>query len=143
RMMFAFSKNGFFYSIFAKVDKRTGLPRAALWLALIMGILWTLPGQFQTWGGLVGAVTSAFVLTYMTGPVSVGALRKRSPNMHRPFFLKGSWWISPLAFIAASLCALWSGFDTLIILIPIIVVSLVLFFAFVDKDDEFRKSLKD
>lgn len=143
RMMFAFSKNGFFYSIFAKVNKKTGVPRASLWLAMIMGILWTLPGQFQTWSGLVGAVTSAFVLTYMTGPVSVGALRKRKPDMHRPFFMKGSWWISPLAFAAAALVALWSGFQTLITLIPIIVASLLLFFAFIDKNDDMKKKLKE
>lgn len=143
RMMFAFSKNGLFYSIFAKVDKRTGLPRGALWLALVLAIAWTLPGQFQTWEGLVTAVTSAFVLTYMTGPISAGALRKRAPDLKRPFRLKGLSWISPLAFIAASLVAFWSGFDTLLLLIGIIVGSLVLYFAFVDKDEGFRKTLKE
>lgn len=143
RVMFAWAKNGYFYSIFAKVDKRTGLPRAALWLALIMGILWTLPSQFQTWGGLIDTAESAFVLTYMTGPVAAAALRKRAPEMKRPFRLKGMGWIGPLAFIAASFVAFWSGFDTLILLIGIIVGSLVLYFAFVDKDEGFRKTLKE
>jgi amino acid transporter len=143
RMMFAFSKNGLFYSIFAKVDKRTGLPRAALWLALIMGVAWTLPGQFQTWAGLINAVTSAFVLTYMLGPVSVSAFRKTAPDLKRPFKLKGISWISPLAFIAASLVAYWSGWATLGLLIPLLVGSLVLYFAFVDKDASMRKTLKE
>lgn len=143
RTMFAFAKNGYFYSLFAKVDKRTGLPRGALWLALIMGIAWTLPGQFQTWAGLIGAVTSAFVLTYMIGPISALSFRKTRPDMARPFKLKGMSWISPLAFIAASLIAYWSGWSTLVLLIPITVGSLVLYFAFVDKDEKFRKNLKE
>lgn len=143
RMMFAWAKNGYFYSIFAKVDKRTGLPRASLWLAMIMGILWTIPANFQTWAGLVGAVTAAFVLTYMTGPVSAAAFRKRAPNMERPFRLKGMSWISPLAFIAASELVLWSGWGVVKLLVILQVASLLLYFAFVDKVPEFRKTLKE
>nr|WP_281355720.1 APC family permease [Virgibacillus ihumii] len=143
RMMFAWAKNGYFYSIFAKVDKRTGLPRGALWLSMIMGIAWTLPEQFQTWGGLIGAVSSALILTYLTGPVSAGALRKRSPNLKRPFYLKGMGLIAPLSFASASLVAYWSGFDTLILLIGLTIGSLVLFFAFADNDEKIQKNLKE
>ncbi|HET7578151.1 MAG TPA: APC family permease [Bacillales bacterium] len=143
RVMFAWAKNGYFYSIFYKVDKRTGLPRGALWLALIMGIAWTVPANFQTWAGLISAVTAAFVLTYMTGPVSAASLRKTRPDMKRPFRLGGMSWIGPLAFIAASLIAYWSGWANLILLIVLIVGSLVLYFAFVDKEPKFRKNLKE
>ncbi|MGV3487778.1 MAG: APC family permease [Tuberibacillus sp.] len=143
RVMFAWAKNGYFYSIFAKVDSRTGLPRASLWLALIMGIAWTIPANFQTWAGLVGAVTTAFVLTYMTGPISAGAFRKRMPDMPRPFKLKGMSWISPLAFIAATMLALWSGWGVIKLLIILQICSLFLYFAFVDKDSVFRKNLKE
>ena len=143
RVMFAWAKNGYFYSIFAKVDKRTGLPRASLWLALIMGIAWTIPANFQTWAGLVGAVTTAFVLTYMTGPVSAEALRNRAPELPRPFKLRGLRWISPLAFIAATLLILWSGWSVISLLVILLVASLVFYFAFVDKDETLRKNLKE
>jgi len=143
RVMFAWAKNGYFYSIFQKIDKRTGLPRGALWLALILGIAWTLPGQFQAWNGLVGAVTSAFVLTYMLGPISFASLRKTNPDLPRPFKLKGSSWIAPLAFIAASLVAYWSGWATMEILIIFVVASLVLYLAFVDKDNALKATLKE
>lgn len=142
RVMFAWAKNGYFYKIFAKVDPRTGLPRGALWLALIMGIAWTLPGEFQTWGGLIGAVTSAFVLTYMVGPISAASFRKTRPDMERPFKLGGMGVIAPLAFIAASLIAFWSGWSVLWLLIVMIVGSLVLYFAFADKDDSISSRLK-
>lgn len=143
RVMFAWAKNGYFYSIFAKVDPRTGLPRGALWLALIMGIAWTIPVNFQTWAGLVGAVTASFVLTYMTGPVSAEALRKRAPDLERPFYLKGMNWLSPLAFIAATLIAYWSGWSVLSLLIILIVSSLVLYFAFADKDESIGKNVRE
>ncbi|GGH78180.1 amino acid transporter [Pullulanibacillus pueri] len=143
RVMFAWAKNGYFYSIFQKVDKRTGLPRGALWLALIMGIAWTLPGQFQSWSGLVGAVTSAFVLTYMLGPISLASFRKTDPDLPRPFKLRGASVISPLAFVAASLVAYWSGWATMEILIVLMVASLILYLAFVDKDKRLRATLKE
>ncbi|MFC4619824.1 APC family permease [Camelliibacillus cellulosilyticus] len=143
RVMFAWAKNGYFYSIFSKVDKRTGLPRSALWLALIMGIAWTIPANFQTWAGLINAVTTAFVLTYMTGAVTAGAFRKRLPDMERPFKLKGMSVFGPLAFISSSLLALWSGWGVLSLLIILLIASLVLYFAFVDKDETFRKTLKE
>ncbi|MFC7394905.1 APC family permease [Scopulibacillus cellulosilyticus] len=143
RVLFAWAKNGYFYSIFQKVDPRSGLPRAALWLTFILAALWTLPSQFQVWGGLINAVTSAFVLTYMTGPISAGSLRKTSPDLERPFKLKAMSVISPLAFIAAALIAFWSGFNVNLILISLIFASLILYFAFIDNNKRFKKNLKE
>lgn len=112
RTLYAWGKNGNFFSVFGKVDQRTGIPRAALWLTLILAMVWVLPSQFQVWGGLVDAVTSATVMTYMVGPISVSSLRKTSPNMKRPFRLKGLGLWSPLAFIAATCIIYWSGWST-------------------------------
>lgn len=143
RVMFAWAKNGYFYSIFRKVDPKTGLPRGALWLALIMGIAWTLPSQFQVWSGLITAVTSAFVLTYMIGPISAASFRKTLPDLKRPFRLKGMGVIAPLAFIGASLLVFWSGWSVLELLVILTVASLVLYFAFADNDEFLRKHLKE
>ncbi|MBX6354031.1 MAG: APC family permease [Thermoflavifilum sp.] len=135
RVLFAWAKTGLFYSWFGKVDKRTGIPRGALWLSLILSVLWILPAQLSFWQGLVGAVTSATVLTYMVGPVSLHTLRQTSPDMHRPFRLGGMQVIAPLAFIGSSLIIYWSGWQVNVMLITIIIASLVLYFAFVDRDD--------
>lgn len=54
RTLFAWAKNGYFYSIFQKVDPRTGVPRGALWLTLILSALWTLPVQFKMWPFICG-----------------------------------------------------------------------------------------
>ncbi len=144
RVLFAWAKNGYFFKVFQKVDPKTGLPRAALWLTLILAILWTLPSQFQVWGGLISAVTSAFVLTYMAGPISVGAFRKTAPDLKRPFKLKGMSIVSPLAFISASLVAYWSGWSVNILLVGLTVVSLILYFGiFVNTDRRFKDNMRE
>lgn len=132
RSLFAWAKNGTFYKLFSKVDPKTGLPRGALWLTLIMAILWMSPAKFQVWAGLVGASTSAKALTFVVGPVSLASLRKTRPDMKRPFYLKGATVIAPLAFISATLVVYWSTWGVVSILVPIIIPSLVIYFAFVD-----------
>jgi amino acid transporter len=134
RVLFAWAKTGLFYTWFRKVDARTGIPRGALWLSLVLSIIWILPAHLNFWQGLVGNVTSATVLTYMIGPVSAAALRKTAPDLKRPFKLKALGIVSPLAFVAASLIVYWSGFQTNLEIIGMVLASLVLYFAFSDKD---------
>ena len=139
--MFAWAKTGLFYSWFGKVNARTGIPRGALWLSVILSIIWILPAHLSFWQGLVGNVTSATVLTYMIGPISLASLRKTSPSLNRPFRLKASRILAPLAFIASSLIIFWSGWVTNLEIIGITLVSLILYFAFVDRE-EYRNRIR-
>lgn len=141
RVLFAWAKTGLFYSWFGKVDARTGIPRGALWLSLLLSIIWILPAHLSFWQGLVGNVTSATVLTYMIGPISLASLRRTSPELDRPFRLKASGLLAPLAFIAASLIIFWSGWTTNLEILGITLASLVLYFAFMDKEG-LRERLK-
>lgn len=142
RVLFAWARNGHLFSIFQKVDPRTGVPRAALWLALILSIAWTLPSQFQVWSGLISAVTSAFVLTYMVGPISAGSFRCSAPDLPRPFYLKGLALIGPLAFIAATFIAFWSGWDVNKLLITLILLAFLIYLALVRKSGHFAEDLR-
>ncbi|WP_206921935.1 APC family permease [Alicyclobacillus suci] len=143
RTLFAWAKNGYFYSVIGKIDARTGLPRGALWLTLILSIVWTLPFRFSMWSGLVDAVTSATVMTYMIGPVGVAALRRTAPDLKRPYRLKGLHIIAPAAFICATWIIYWAGWQTDSLLIGFTLASLILYFAFMDKDVESRQRLKN
>jgi amino acid transporter len=143
RTLYAWSKNGHFYSIFGKVDKRTGIPRGAMWLTFILAAIWTLPLQFQAWSGLVNAVTSATVMTYMVGPVSASSLRETSPDLHRPFKLKWLGFLAPLAFIAATCIIYWSGWDTNKYLIGLTLFgTVILYFAFMDRNEATREKVR-
>ncbi len=136
RMSYAWAKNGYFFSLFSRVDPKTGLPRPALVLSFILAVLWILPDNFRSWSGLVGAVTSATVLTYIFGPVTLAALRKSAPDHPRPFKLGGLGIIGPLAFIAGSWIVYWSGWTIDRLLIGLTLGSLILYFAFMDRDAE-------
>lgn len=139
RTIFAWAKNGIFYSIFGKVNPKTGIPRGAMWLTLLLSIAWIMPFKFQIWSVLINAVTSATVMTYMVGPISIASLRKTSPEMHRPFRLKGMSIISPLAFIGATWIIYWSGWSTDSLLIGLVIGSLILYFAFLDRRESAEK----
>lgn len=139
RSLFAWAKNGYFFKVFQKVDPKTGLPRAALWLTLFLAIVWMMPSRFQAWEDLVDASTSAKALTFVVGPVSLMALRHQKPDMHRPFLLKAAHFLTPLAFIAATLVVYWSQWKVISFLIPIIIVSLVLYLIFAYQNKSFTK----
>ncbi|RLQ96602.1 APC family permease [Falsibacillus albus] len=141
RSLFAWAKNGYFFKVFQKIDPRTGLPRSALWLTLFLSILWMMPARFQAWKDLVDASTSAKALTFVVGPVSLMALRHKMPDMKRPFFLKAANFLAPLAFVAATLVVYWSKWKVISFLMPIIILSLVLYFIFTYKEKEFTKDM--
>ncbi|MBU9827233.1 APC family permease [Rahnella aquatilis] len=142
RVLFAWAKNGHLFSIFAKVDPKSGVPRGALWLSLILAIAWTLPSEFQVWGGLIGAVTSATVFTYMPGPVNAGVMRSRLPDLPRPFRLPVFALLSPLAFVASTLLIYWSGWSVNELLIPILVIAWVAYVLFGKKDQHFKRDVR-
>lgn len=134
RIIYAFAKNGHIAKKFAEVDSKSGIPRFALVLSLIVSILWTLPGQFQVWGGLISAVTAATVLTYMPGPVCAQAFRNSNPNLPRPFKVPLFAIISPIAYIASTLLIYWSGWAVDEILLPVMVISWIAYAIFGKKE---------
>jgi len=142
RVLFAWARNGHLFKIFGEVDAKSGVPRGALWLSLILSIAWTLPSEFQVWGGLIGAVTSATVFTYMPGPITLGAFRRHLPDMPRPFRLPVAAILSPLAFVASTLLIYWSGWSVNEILIPILVLAWVGYAVFGKKSDTSGRDLK-
>ena len=73
------------------------------------GLVFLLP--FPSWSTLVGFITSASVLMYAGAPLALGAFRRKLPEASRPYRLPGATWLSPLAFIIASLIIDWSGFE--------------------------------
>lgn len=109
RVAYGWSRSGTLFRVFSRVHPGSGIPRPALWLSLALSIFWTLP--FPSWDVLVGVVSNALIFTYALAPISVYALRRNSPDMPRPFYLKGFSVIGPIAFIMASLIIYWTGWS--------------------------------
>src|SRR5699024_6884302 len=142
RSLFAWARNGTFYTVFQAINRSSKVPRAALWLTFFLAILWTSPVRFQNWEGIISASTSAKALTFVVGPVSLIALRNSLPDMKRPFLLKGAATIAPMAFIAATFIIYWGGWEVISILVPIVAPAIAFYFAFVDKSPAFDGQIK-
>jgi amino acid transporter len=90
---------------------RFGIPWPALVATFVVACIFFVPSP--SWYSLVSFSTSASVLTYIMGGLSLPVLRKTAAGLNRPFRL---WWHhlwAPLGFLAAFMVYYWSGFTTL------------------------------
>lgn len=105
RMIHGVQENGHLPGIFGKVDKKTGVPRPALVLNLVIAFLFL--AVFRGWGSLAEIVSVATVISYITGPVAVMSLRRISPHLTRPVKLRAMPIVAPIAMIFGSLVLYW------------------------------------
>ncbi|OAT85425.1 APC family permease [Desulfotomaculum copahuensis] len=139
RVVLAQANNGFWWRIFKNVDGVSGVPRPALWLTLILAVIWTAP--FPAWNKLVGVVSGAVVFTYMIGPVSALSLRRVAPDLHRPLPVKGLPVIALLAFIVGTLLIYWNGWSTDWVVVVVDLLGLLLYAGFVIARADLRTDL--
>lgn len=105
RISYAMARNGNAPSRLAKTTDR-GVPLFSLLVTFVVGLIVFLP--FPSWQQLVGFITSATVLSFASGPLVLGALRKQCPDQERPFRVPGGHAIPILAFWCANLIIYWS-----------------------------------
>ena len=144
RVIYAWSNSRTFFNIFSRMDKKSGIPRAALWLTFALSLFWTMP--FPSWEKLISVVSAALVLSYAIAPVTVGALRKNAPNLERPFYVKGFAILGPISFVIASFIVYWSGWNVISWLLSsqlVLFVFYVLFKRFVPTNEvSFKQQIK-
>lgn len=140
RFVYGFARNGYWFSAFRAINQRVGVPRPALWFTFVLAIFWTMP--FPTWEKLVDVSSDAQLLTFLVGPVTALALRKRLPDLHRPFRLRGMKVFALLAFVVSSLMIYWAGWETTWILMSLQLFSLIIFAAFADANPSIRKDIR-
>ena len=109
RLAYGLSRNGYVPSAFEWTNER-GVPYVGLIAAFITGCICFLP--FPSWQSLVGLITSASVLMYGGGPLSLGAFRRRLPDADRPYRMPAAEFFSPLAFVITSEIILFSTWET-------------------------------
>ena len=109
RVGYGLARNRYYPQIFQRTD-RNGVPWFSLLMAFAFGLLFLLP--FPSWKSLVGLVTSASVLMYAGGPLSLASFRKRLPEASRPYRMPAVAVIGPLGLLICSFLIYWSGFET-------------------------------
>ncbi|MCP1119396.1 APC family permease [Robbsia andropogonis] len=106
RMIFAMERNGTLPAILGNVHPLYGVPRPAMWFNLAVSFVFLF--FFRGWSSLAAVISVATVISYLTGPVSVMALRRHAPDLKRPLVLSGMGIVAPLAFVFASLILYWA-----------------------------------
>lgn len=86
---------------------RWGIPWPSVVVTFVVGCLFFLP--FPSWQLFIGFITSAMAVSFGSGPIAIGALRRQLPNQKRPFRLPGKDTLPLLSFIGSSLLVFWSG----------------------------------
>lgn len=124
RTLFGMSIDGYFPSLFTKVS-RFGVPLPALIATVVIGWFFLLP--LPSWYLLVGFISSATVLTYLTGGVGLAVFRRTAGELHRPFRLRAAALLAPVSFISAGLIVFWSGTATLTYVVGAVFIGLPLY----------------
>ena len=140
RMMQGMVRNGTMPSIFDRTPN--GVPRAAMWFNL--GVSFAIMFLFPDWELLAALISVATVISFLTGPVSLMALRKHAGNLPRSLRIPGMSAIAPFAFVCGSLvlyCAHWPLTGKVIL---VIVAGLPVYFYFQSKAGwaRFRSELR-
>jgi amino acid transporter len=127
RVSYAMGRNGNAPRSLAKTTNR-GVPFVSLLVTFFIGLIVFLP--FPSWQQLVGFVTSATVLSFGAGTLTIAALRREQPDRQRPFRVPGGDIIPFLAFYSSNLIVYWAGWDVNWKLFATVALGFVLFFAF-------------
>ena len=108
RIFFAMAERGLFFQAVARVSPRFHSPSVAIWLAAALGVFYVLQNNFAE-------LADKFVLGlwpfYSLAVAGVFVLRRKRPDLPRPYRVWGYPWV-PLVFLIASLGmvvnALWT-----------------------------------
>src|ERR1700686_4977718 len=106
RMIYAMERNNTLPKILGNVHPLYGVPRPAMFFNL--GVAFVFLFFFRGWSSLAAVISVATVISYVTGPVSVMALRRHAPELRRPLTIGGMHVIAPFAFVCASLILYWA-----------------------------------
>jgi amino acid transporter len=131
RMIYAMERNNTLPKIFGNVHPFYGVPRPAMWFNLVVAFIFMF--FFRGWSSLAAVISVATVISYLTGPVSLMALRRAAPDLHRPLTIAGMKIIAPFAFVCASEVLYWAKWPLTGEIILLMVVALPVYFYYQGK----------
>lgn len=108
-----------------RLARRYMIPRFAMVTDFILAVI--LVNTFRNWSLLATVITGSTLIAYLTGPVTVIALRKMRPDLKRPFAPAYMSWLAPVAFVLTSLAIYWTMWPTTIQVILVIALGLPIY----------------
>src|SRR6185437_7040393 len=106
RLIYAMERSGTVPKVLGRVHPRYGVPRPAMWFNLLVSFIFLF--FFRGWSSLAAVISVATVISYLTGPISLMALRRTATDLERPLQIAGMKLIAPFAFVCASLILYWA-----------------------------------
>jgi len=142
RMIYAMERNNTMPKIFGSVHPLYGVPRPAMWFNLLVSFIFLF--FFRGWSSLAAVISVATVISYLTGPISLMALRRAATDLERPLHIPGMSVIAPFAFVCASLILYWAKWPLTGEIILLMIVALPVYFYFQAKSgfSGFNQDLK-
>nr|WP_241024300.1 APC family permease [Burkholderia sp. Ac-20365] len=128
RMIYAMERNNTMPKMFGSVHPLYGVPRPAMWFNLFVSFIFLF--FFRGWSSLAAVISVATVISYLTGPISLMALRRAATDIERPLRIGGMSVIAPFAFVCASLILYWAKWPLTGEIILLMIVALPVFFYF-------------
>jgi amino acid transporter len=126
RMIYAMERNNTLPKMFGNVHPFYGVPRNAMWFNLLVSFIFLF--FFRGWGSLAAVISVATVISYLTGPISLMALRRAATDLARPLRLPFMGVIAPFAFVCASLVLYWAKWPLTGEIILLMIVALPVYF---------------
>ena len=124
RHTYALAKNRTLPRLLMRVSGRRGIPQRALLLNLVVIVVFLLP--FSGWQQIVGVMGDLYLLIYAASAVAVAVFGGRADGRLRGW-IPGLVWIAPLSFVVASEFVYWSGWHSLRLALPMVLIGLPLF----------------
>jgi amino acid transporter len=126
RHTYALAKNRLLPRSIMTVDERSGVPRRALVLNLVVIIVFLLP--FGGWQAIVSVMGDLYLLLYAAAAVAAAVFAKVEPE-RLSGWVPGLRYIAPVSFVLASEFIYWSGWHDLRVALPLTLVGVPLFVA--------------
>lgn len=100
-------------------------PRRAMVADMVLGVL--LVACFRNWSALSDVISTATLIAYLTGPITVISLRHQAPDFVRPYRMPHAKLWAPLSYALASLAIYWAKWPTTVEVFGVIALGLVFY----------------
>ena len=126
RTTYALAKNRLLPKYFLKVDGGSGVPRRALVLNYLAGLLVLIP--LHSWIAVVSVIGDVFLLSYAISSVAAGTFRAAAPT-GLAGWVPGIKWIAPASFLVSTEIIYWSGWSQIKWALPFTLIGVIVFAA--------------
>ena len=139
RTTYALAKNKLLPKYFLKVDGGSGVPRRALVLNYIAGLLVLIP--LHSWISVVSVIGDVFLLSYAISSVAAGTFRAAAPT-GLAGWIPGIKWIAPASFLVSTEIIYWSGWSQIKWALPFTLIGVAVFTVIRTKDRPLLRELR-